>query len=69
MTAYVLMAVTTQEEFTEPRYYASAQEHVDIIGIYISREAAEKKKFELLTIPKNEEDPHIEYHIMEKEVV
>ena len=41
--AYVLVKTTAQSEYTEPRYYAAAEDATEVAAVFADREAAEKE--------------------------
>lgn len=43
MKVYVLIQYLEQSEYTEGRYWASAQPYTEILGVYSTKEAAEKE--------------------------
>lgn len=44
MEVYILTEIKRQSEYTEPKYYESADDSMDIIGVYSTKEKATLKK-------------------------
>lgn len=70
MTVYIPLRVTPQEQYTEPRHYQSAREHVELCGVFTNRESAQRRIDELKPpFPPWPNDPdYCEYLIQEMKV-